>query len=73
MTEVLFSVLLSGLKLWESKESRKYIDKVIELRTNWLTEYSKPRGERDNETLDEIETQLFLISKVFSEVGEKKK
>lgn len=73
MTEVLFSVLLSGLKLWESKESRKYIDKVIELRTNWLAEYSKSRGERDNETLDEIETQLFLISKVFSEVGEKKK
>lgn len=73
MTEVLFAVLLSGLKLWESKESRKYIDKVIELRKDWLEQYAKPRGERDNETLDEIETQLFLISKVFSEAGEKKK
>jgi hypothetical protein len=72
MTEILFGVLLTGLKLWESKESRKYLDKVIELRQSWIEEYSKPRGQRDNETLDEIETQLYLISKVFSEVGNKK-
>lgn len=73
MTEILFGVLLSGLKLWESKDSRKYIDKVIELRTSWMAEYAKPRGERDNEALDEIESTLYLISKAFSEVGEKKK
>lgn len=72
MTEILFGVLLSGLKLWESKESRKYIDKVIELRTSWLEQYAMPRGQRDNEELDEIETQLYLIAKVFSEVGAKK-
>lgn len=72
MTEILFGVLLSGLKLWESKESRKYIDKVIELRKAWLDQYAMPRGQRDNEELDEIETQLYLIAKVFSEVGVKK-
>ena len=63
---------MSGLKLWESKESRKYIDKVIELRSSWMEEYAKPRGKRDNETLDEIESSLYLIAKVFSEVGGEK-
>ena len=66
MIEVLFGVLLQGLKLANSKESRKYIDRVLKLNKDWLEEYSKPRKQRSNATLDEIETELSLISKVFS-------
>lgn len=72
MTELLFGVLLQGLRLWNDKQSTKYLDKVISLKKEWLEEYSKPRAERDNSNLDEIESQLYLIAKVFSEIKDKK-
>lgn len=72
MTELLLSVLLQGLKLWNSKEANKYLDEVVKLRTEWLEVYSKPRGQRDNEALDMIEMRLELISKTFVEMSVKK-
>lgn len=66
MIEVLFGVLLQGLKLWNTKESSKYLDEVLELQRNWLDEYQKPRAQRSNANLDSIEQQLFLISKLFT-------
>lgn len=72
MTELLLSVLLQGLKLWNSKEANKYLDEVVKLRTEWLEVYSKPRGQRDNEALDMIEMRLELISKAFVEMSVKK-
>lgn len=72
MTELLLSVLLQGLKLWNSKEANKYLDEVVRLRTEWLEIYSKPRGQRDNEALDMIEMRLELISKTFVEMSVKK-
>ena len=65
MTEVLFGVLLQGLKLWNTKEANKYRDEVYELQKEWLEEYQKPRAKRDNNTLDELEQRLHLISKLF--------
>jgi len=65
MTELLFGVLLQGLKLWNSKESSKYIDEVYELQKDWLNEYQKPRRLRSNANLDEYEQRLQLISKLF--------
>lgn len=65
MTEVLFGVLLQGLKLWNTKESNEYIDEVLSLQRNWLEEYNKPIGKRSDAELDYIEQQLHLISKLF--------
>lgn len=65
MVEVLFGVLLQGLKLWNSKESAKYLDEVIKLQKDWLDEYNKPRNLRSNANLDDIELRLQLISKHF--------
>lgn len=67
MVEVLFGVLLEGLKLWNSKESTKYLDEVLALKQSWLDEYNKPRNQRSNANLDDIELRLQLISKVFIE------
>jgi hypothetical protein len=72
MIEALFGVLLQGLKLWNTKESTKYLDKVISLRSEWLEEYSKPRAERDNSKLDDIESALYIIARTFSEINIKK-
>lgn len=73
MTEILFSVLLQGLKLWNTKESSKYIDELYELRKDWLKEHEKPQKNRDNNNLDHIEQQLYLLSKVFIDTGGSKK
>lgn len=65
MVEVLFEVLSQGLKLWNSKESTKYLDEVLALKQSWLDEYNKPRNQRSNANLDDIELRLQLISKHF--------
>lgn len=72
MTELLFGVLAEGLKLLNTKEGNKYLNKIVSLRQQWLEEYSKPLNKRDNESLDDIETALYLISKSFIEMGGKK-
>ena len=65
MIEVLFGVLLQGLKLANSKESAKYLDEVLELQRKYIEEYNKPRSLRSNSNLDAYEQQLFLIGKLF--------
>lgn len=69
MTELLFGVLLQGLKLWNTEAAQKYHNKVISLREDWLKEYGKPRHQRNNSNLDEIELELAIIAKTFSELG----
>lgn len=66
MTAVLFEVLVQGLKLWNAKESTKYLDEVLKLQKEWLDEYQKPRDKRSNATLDELEQQLHIICKIFT-------
>lgn len=72
MTEILFGVLLQGLKIWQDKSANKYLNRVIELRKSWLKEYSKPRHQRNNSDLDEIEAELYIISRTFMDMGGKK-
>ena len=69
MTELLFGVLLQGLKIWGTEQAMKYHNRVIELRTEWLAEYSKPRSQRNNSNLDEIQLELEIIAKTFAELG----
>lgn len=71
MTALLFGVLIEGLKLMNTKESNKYLDRVIKLQKEWLEEYSKPRAERNNANLDEIEAELSIIAKTFINYGPK--
>lgn len=72
MTELLFGVLLQGLKLWNTAQANKYIDEVYELQKDWLKEYEKPRKDRDNSNLDYIEQRLQLLSKLFTTTAGKK-
>jgi len=62
MISKLFDVLIVGFKLWGSKESHKYLDETLKLKKDWLHEYSKPRGQRNNASLDSIELRLGLLS-----------
>jgi len=62
---ILFQVLVEGLKLWNNKEANKYLDSVLKLEQEWISEYNKDRKDRSNANLDDIEQQLRLISKHF--------
>jgi hypothetical protein len=62
---LILGVLEQGLKLWNSKESSKYLDKTIKLRKEWYEEYSKPIETRDHNKLDDLWLELRLISAAF--------
>ena len=68
MIESVFDALSAGLSLWGTKEGRKYLDRVIQLKKDWYEEFNKERPD-DNE-LDSITLELRHISSTFaSQVG----
>ena len=66
MIDSIFQVLGSGLKLWSSLESRRYLDKYISLRKDWYAEKSKPENEQNHAVLDNIKFELSLLCSGFS-------
>jgi hypothetical protein len=65
MIELLFGVLEQALKLANQKESTKYLDEIIKLKSEWMNEYNKPRDKRSNADLDTYEQRLFILAKSF--------
>jgi hypothetical protein len=65
MIALLFSVLHEGLKLLNTRESNKLSNEIMELKKEWLNEYSKPRNLRSNADLDDMELRLELIARTF--------
>lgn len=65
MITLLFGVLEQGLKLWNSKEGRKYLDRVIKLKKEWHEEYIKSLDVRSDDKLDGIEYELRVLSESF--------
>jgi len=63
MVKLLFETLLTGLSLWESKESRKYIDRLIKLKGDWYEEYNKEIP--DDNVLDLIDSELRIVGEAF--------
>lgn len=69
----LLQIIGAVLSLIEMKERRKYIDRKLELEKAWYEEYNKPRKERDNAALDNIEFELCLLAKtIASDITAKK-
>lgn len=58
-------VLKEGLKLWNSKESDKYLGRVIKLEKEYYEELNKPSDERSDYRLDSIMLELTIISQSF--------
>lgn len=58
-------LLMTGLSLWQNKEARKYIDKVIKLKQEYHDEMAKPETERSDAVLDDIDFQLRTLSIAF--------
>jgi|LakMenE18May11ns_1017448.scaffolds.fasta_scaffold9927949_3 hypothetical protein len=58
-------ILKEGLTLWNSKESTKYLDRVIKLEKDYYEELSKPLDSRSDYKLDSIMHELTIISRSF--------
>ncbi len=58
-------ILKEGLKLWNSKEATRYIDRVIKLEKEYHEEMAKPLDERSDFRIDDLLLQLRLISQSF--------
>lgn len=63
--ELALGILKEGLKLWASKESTKYLDRVIKLEKDYQDEMSKPSDERSDLKLDRIMLELRILSQSF--------
>lgn len=69
MFDSLAKALASGLSLWESKEARKYQDKLMKLRRKQREELN--REDPDMAVLDNLRFELYNLSDAFnSQVGE---
>lgn len=70
--DLLLGVLKEGLKLWNSKDSTKYLDKVIKLEKEYYEELSNPSSDRSDFKLDSILLQLRILSQSFIQYPNKK-
>lgn len=70
MVNLLLGVLEQGLKLWNSHESTKYLDKLLKLKREWYEEYNKPLDERSDNRLDDIEFELRILADSFIQAAQ---
>ncbi len=70
LVSALFEALSAGLGLWKSKESRKYLDKLIKLERAYYEATNQSDENWDDAIIDNIAFELQLLSKAFnSSVG----
>ena len=62
---LVLGVLKEGLKLWNSKEGTKYLDRVITLEKEYYEILSKPESVRSQLALDKRMRELNSIAKNF--------
>lgn len=60
-----FSVVEQGLKLWNTKEARRYLSQVISIRMEYAKEFNRP--DRSDLALDRLLDQFTIIAKTFAE------
>ena len=63
ITSVLFAITKHTLGLLQSREARKYVDRIIYLEKQYIKEISKDESKIDTNAIDHILIELQLISK----------
>ena len=69
LAAALIQSLRFGLSLWNTKESRKYLDEVLDLEKKKYEELKKPKHLRDHGYLDNIDNRLCIIAQTVSKFG----
>lgn len=66
----LLGILGSALSIWDNKEKRKYIDKMLQLKKDYYEEFNKPLAVRSDAVLDNLEFELRnLADAVAADIG----
>lgn len=65
MVKLLLGVLEQSLKAWNSHESTKYLDQLIDIKADWYEEYKKLPSARDHNRMVELESELRILSESF--------
>lgn len=58
------SVLEQGLKLWNTKEGRKYLDQIIRIKREYAKEFNRP--DRSDLALDRLHDEYRIIAETFA-------
>ena len=71
LATAIFTALAAGLLIWKSKESRRYLDKLMKLKREYYAEKNKERP--NMAVLDNLEFELGLLVTAFSAEAAKQK
>ncbi len=66
MIQIALEAISAALGLWKSKESRKYADRILELRMDYNEEMDKDESIRDNGRIDFIDRELRIVWEAIS-------
>ena len=66
IVEALFKSLEIGLRIWDRKEKRKYLEQMTSLRKRISDEEAKDLSTRDQNVIDRCHRDLLLIVKQWS-------
>lgn len=63
ITQSILGIILAALKIWQSKDARKYIDEYIEIEKLYNTEMNKPDNQRSDAVMDQLEFRFEVTNK----------
>jgi hypothetical protein len=66
MIEALFKTLAAAFSIWDTKEKRKYIDELMDLKKDYYEEFNKPMDQRSDAELDDLERKLRILADAFA-------
>jgi hypothetical protein len=66
ITESILGIILAALKIWQSKDARKYIDEYTEILNLYRIEENKPDDERDDNKMDRLEIRFDDVNKALA-------
>jgi len=69
---VILGVLKEGLKLWNTKDSTKYLDRIIKLEKDYNEELSRPENDRSQLFLDQCLHDIRIIAENFIKYASRK-
>lgn len=64
----LFAITKHSLSIYETRQSRKYLDRVIYLEKVYYAEENKPEDQRSHAVMDNVSNELCLITKTVTKL-----
>ncbi len=66
----LFAITKHSLSIYKTKQSRKYLDRVIYLEKVYYAEENKPEDKRNHAVMDNVTNELCLLTQTITKLKE---